>query len=55
VGFASQIGATIVAEGIETERQLEVLRALGIRCGQGYHLGRPEPVVRSARRQPVQG
>lgn len=39
--FADQIGADIVAEGIETESQLSALERLGIRYGQGYHLGRP--------------
>ncbi len=34
--------ASIVAEGIETEGELEVLRALGCPCGQGFYLGRPE-------------
>ncbi len=33
--------ASIVAEGIETEGELEVLRALGCPCGQGFYLGRP--------------
>lgn len=40
-----QIGAlfetALVAEGIETEDDLRVLRDLGIECGQGYFLGRP--------------
>ncbi len=31
----------VVAEGIETERQLEVLRTLGCRLGQGYYFSRP--------------
>lgn len=46
--FAVEIGAAIVAEGIETGEQLETLRKLGIRYGQGYYLARPgqlpEPV-----------
>jgi EAL domain-containing protein (putative c-di-GMP-specific phosphodiesterase class I) len=41
VHFADDVGAWIVAEGIETEKQVEVLGDLGIRTGQGYHLGRP--------------
>jgi EAL domain-containing protein (putative c-di-GMP-specific phosphodiesterase class I) len=40
-GFASETGCRIVAEGIETEAELEVIRALGIAKAQGYHLGRP--------------
>ncbi|MFP5342066.1 MAG: EAL domain-containing protein [Candidatus Limnocylindria bacterium] len=34
-------GATVIAEGIETPEQLEFVRSLGIRAGQGYLLGRP--------------
>jgi EAL domain-containing protein (putative c-di-GMP-specific phosphodiesterase class I) len=40
--FASETpGTTIVAEGIETEGELETLRALGCPSGQGFLLGRP--------------
>ncbi|MFP5320888.1 MAG: EAL domain-containing protein [Acidimicrobiia bacterium] len=42
--FAEETGATIIAEGIETEAQLEVVRRLGIACGQGWLLGRPGPL-----------
>jgi EAL domain-containing protein (putative c-di-GMP-specific phosphodiesterase class I) len=41
VSFASRTGAEIIAEGIETASELEVLRGLGIRYGQGYFLCRP--------------
>lgn len=34
-------GTQILAEGIETERQLDALRHLGVRYGQGYVLARP--------------
>jgi EAL domain-containing protein (putative c-di-GMP-specific phosphodiesterase class I)/CheY-like chemotaxis protein len=39
--FASQIGAKIVAEGVETAGELAALRAIGVRFAQGYHLGVP--------------
>lgn len=42
-GYAERTGAEIVAEGIETESELEVVRALGISCGQGYLLSMPGP------------
>jgi EAL domain-containing protein (putative c-di-GMP-specific phosphodiesterase class I) len=32
---------TVVAEGIETREQLEVVRSLGLSAGQGYLLGLP--------------
>jgi EAL domain-containing protein (putative c-di-GMP-specific phosphodiesterase class I) len=44
VSFAEQIGATVVAEGVETELQLEALRRAGIRHAQGFLLGSPGPL-----------
>jgi EAL domain-containing protein (putative c-di-GMP-specific phosphodiesterase class I)/CheY-like chemotaxis protein len=41
ISFAAEIGATIVAEGIETAAELRALRQLGVGFGQGYHLARP--------------
>jgi len=35
--------ALLVAEGIETREQLEVVRSLGFHAGQGYLLGLPQP------------
>ncbi|MFD1363961.1 EAL domain-containing protein [Actinoplanes sichuanensis] len=48
-GFASDIGAMLVAEGIETEAEREKLQELGIRLGQGYLLGRPAPLPKQGR------
>jgi len=39
--FAQQTGAAIVAEGIETQEELDTLKSLGVHRGQGYLLGRP--------------
>ena len=41
VAFASDIGAALVAEGIETPAELATLRRLGVGYGQGYLLARP--------------
>ena len=41
VAFAGSIPAVVVAEGIETEREAITVLELGVRCGQGYLLGRP--------------
>ena len=41
VSFSIATGCTLVAEGIETEDELAAVRRLGVRCGQGFHLGRP--------------
>lgn len=43
--FARETGAELVAEGIETEAELQTLKALGIHYGQGYLLGRPTSVA----------
>jgi EAL domain-containing protein (putative c-di-GMP-specific phosphodiesterase class I)/GGDEF domain-containing protein len=39
--FANASGARLVAEGIEDEADLIVVRDMGIGCGQGYFFGRP--------------
>jgi PAS domain S-box-containing protein len=41
VMFAEEIGATVVAEGIETQAELATVRSLGVPAVQGYLLGRP--------------
>ncbi|RUM23776.1 EAL domain-containing protein [Rhizobium vallis] len=43
VGIGSGFNATTLAEGIETEEQLQKLRAEGFSEVQGYLLGRPMP------------
>ncbi|CAE6831865.1 EAL domain-containing protein [Paraburkholderia haematera] len=39
--FANASGARLVAEGIEDEADLIVVRDMGIACGQGFFFGRP--------------
>ena len=34
--------AAVIAEGIETEEDLKVLRDLGVTYGQGFLMGKPE-------------
>lgn len=41
VAFADEIGAVVVAEGVETEEDARGLVALGVTHGQGWFLGRP--------------
>lgn len=42
LGHISEIlGGTLIAEGIENELQLSIVRDLGITLGQGYFIGRP--------------
>ena len=40
-GIARTLGCEVVAEGIETAEDLEVVRSLGIEYGQGYFWGKP--------------
>ena len=39
--IATESGTTVIAEGIETQIELLLIRDLGIACGQGYHIARP--------------
>ncbi|MDF2824439.1 MAG: domain S-box/diguanylate cyclase protein [Mycobacterium sp.] len=41
--FAGQIGATVIAEGVETQAELDAVGAAGISWAQGFHLSRPKP------------
>jgi EAL domain-containing protein (putative c-di-GMP-specific phosphodiesterase class I) len=41
VAMAHGLGLRVVAEGIETERQLQILKSIGCDDGQGYLFGRP--------------
>ena len=36
-----RLGKLVVAEGIETPAQLQLMQRLGVDCGQGYLLSRP--------------
>lgn len=41
VVLAQNLGMDVVAEGVETKEQLELLRSLGCENGQGYYFSRP--------------
>lgn len=44
VAFAAELDATLIAEGIETQAELETLQTLQITHGQGFYLAHPGPV-----------
>jgi EAL domain-containing protein (putative c-di-GMP-specific phosphodiesterase class I) len=44
IRFAEETGSKIVAEGVETQEELNVLRQLNVNKAQGYLLGRPSPI-----------
>jgi PAS domain S-box-containing protein len=46
--FSRKTGCKLIAEGIETDREIAVLRSLDIHLGQGYALGRPQAANASA-------
>jgi diguanylate cyclase (GGDEF)-like protein len=52
VAMGNDLGMHVVAEGVEREAQLAVLREIGCHGGQGYLFGRPSmlPPARDARR-----
>jgi len=39
--FSKRTRSVLIAEGIETEAELDTLRSLGVELGQGFFLGRP--------------
>ncbi|QNN65406.1 EAL domain-containing protein [Sphingomonas rhizophila] len=41
LGLSNRLGMKLIAEGIETEGELNMLRGLGVRLAQGYFIGRP--------------
>ena len=45
VEIANGLGLSVVAEWVERPTQVEALRRLGVRVGQGFHLGKPEPLA----------
>ncbi len=42
-GYAKQVGSLLVAEGVETEAELDAVRRLGVPLVQGFYFGRPGP------------
>ena len=41
VAIARTLGCEVVAEGIETAKELEIVRSIGVEYGQGYLWGKP--------------
>ncbi|MEB0140357.1 MULTISPECIES: GGDEF domain-containing protein [unclassified Undibacterium] len=41
--IAKESGTRVIAEGIENQAELLMVRQLGVACGQGYHIARPHP------------
>jgi diguanylate cyclase (GGDEF)-like protein/PAS domain S-box-containing protein len=45
VAMGRSLGISVLAEGVETEAQLQRLKSIGCDAVQGYFLGRPEPAT----------
>ena len=45
IALGKSLGLKVLAEGIEQPAQAAFLRELGCNYGQGYHFGRPQPVM----------
>ncbi|HLX89321.1 MAG TPA: EAL domain-containing protein, partial [Acidimicrobiales bacterium] len=50
--LAHALGLSVVAEGVETEMELQILKTLGVDRAQGYLLGRPAPPHDASERVP---
>lgn len=47
IRFAEETDCTIIAEGVETESEMQVLRELKVNNAQGFFLGHPRPIDES--------
>ena len=61
ITLGHSLGLTVIAEGVETEGQLKILRSLGCNDAQGYLFAKPMPVdeletfLRTFRTSPTDG
>ena len=46
ISFAGEVGAVIVAEGVESRWEADALCELGVELGQGWYIARPGPLPR---------
>ena len=52
VGLAQDFGYQTIAEGVEDEQTLALLKDYGVDFAQGFHLGRPAPIDASCQLTP---
>ena len=51
--FAARLGIAVIAEGVETDAELDAMQRAGVRLAQGFLLGRPGPVLMLLPLQPA--
>ncbi len=44
VHLAGSLGKQTIAEFVEDQETLDILRSIGVDCAQGFHIGRPRPL-----------
>ena len=52
VAMGSALGLSVIAEGVETDEQMEFLRRIGCTAAQGYRFSPPLPAADAIRRWP---
>ncbi len=52
VTVAHSLGKLTIAEGVEDAATLELLRAYGVEYAQGFHIGRPAPILHDRTAEP---
>jgi len=45
VGISKSLGISVIAEGVETKEQLDLLMQYGCKKFQGYYFAKPVPIV----------
>jgi EAL domain-containing protein (putative c-di-GMP-specific phosphodiesterase class I) len=45
IGLAEDLGLGVIAEGVENQRQADLLRAFGCRLAQGFLFSKPRPLA----------
>lgn len=53
VKFSTETSVRLIAEGVETARELTALKSLGVGLAQGYYLGRPLPLPNEPAPAPI--
>jgi EAL domain-containing protein (putative c-di-GMP-specific phosphodiesterase class I) len=51
IAMAHALGMRVVAEGVENDRQMQLLRKLGCDEGQGFYFARPMPPSKQSPRR----